>query len=94
MFLSLEPVIGSNNGENTLPVVFDTTEDPNLNNLTRSDVNCDKKGTCYDGKFPTKIEVTERLIIKGLFQFRLTAKIRRLQSKLERINHSMEGFML
>lgn len=46
---SLEPVIGSNNGENTLPVVFDTTEDPNLNNLTRSDVNCDKKGTCYDG---------------------------------------------
>lgn len=34
----------------TLPVVFDTTDDPTLNNLTRSDVNCDKTGTCYDGK--------------------------------------------
>ncbi|KAK9875154.1 hypothetical protein WA026_005945 [Henosepilachna vigintioctopunctata] len=34
--------------ENTLPVVFDATEDPNLNNLTKSDVNCDKTGTCYD----------------------------------------------
>ncbi|KAE8751362.1 hypothetical protein FOCC_FOCC001933 [Frankliniella occidentalis] len=31
-----------------LPVVFDTTEDPNVNNLTRADVNCDKTGTCYD----------------------------------------------
>ncbi|KAJ3664745.1 hypothetical protein Zmor_000291 [Zophobas morio] len=34
--------------DNTLPVVFEATEDPNLNNLTRSDVNCDKTGTCYD----------------------------------------------
>lgn len=34
--------------DNTLPVVFDTTDDPTLNNLTRSDVNCDKTGTCYD----------------------------------------------
>lgn len=36
--------------DNTLPVVFETTEDSTLNNLTRSDVNCDKTGTCYDGK--------------------------------------------
>ncbi|KAK6636867.1 hypothetical protein RUM43_010531 [Polyplax serrata] len=31
-----------------LPVVFENTEDPLLNNLTRNDVNCDKTGTCYD----------------------------------------------
>ncbi|GLH09041.1 Cuticlin-1 [Gryllus bimaculatus] len=31
----------------TLPVVFDSTEEPNLN-LTRNDINCDSKGTCYD----------------------------------------------
>lgn len=36
--------------DNSLPVVFETTEDSTLNNLTRSDVNCDKTGTCYDGK--------------------------------------------
>lgn len=36
--------------DNTLPVVFEATEDPTLNNLTRNDVNCDKTGTCYDGK--------------------------------------------
>ncbi|CAO1408371.1 unnamed protein product [Diamesa tonsa] len=34
--------------ENTLPVVFDAIEDPSVNNLTRTDVNCDKTGTCYD----------------------------------------------
>lgn len=34
--------------ENTLPIVFDATEDPSINNLTRTDVNCDKTGTCYD----------------------------------------------
>ncbi|XP_067636148.1 uncharacterized protein tyn [Eurosta solidaginis] len=32
----------------TLPVSLDTTEDPNLLNITRTDVNCDKTGTCYD----------------------------------------------
>ncbi|XP_039960731.1 uncharacterized protein LOC126760600 [Bactrocera neohumeralis] len=32
----------------TLPVSLDTTEDPNLTNITRNDVNCDKTGTCYD----------------------------------------------
>lgn len=37
--------------DNTLPVVFEATEDPTLNNLSRTDVNCDKTGTCYDGKF-------------------------------------------
>lgn len=35
--------------EPSLPVVFEATEDPSLN-LTRSDINCDKTGTCYDGK--------------------------------------------
>ncbi|XP_057666359.1 uncharacterized protein LOC130900056 isoform X1 [Diorhabda carinulata] len=34
--------------DNSLPVVFETTEDTTLNNLTRNDVNCDKTGTCYD----------------------------------------------
>lgn len=29
-------------------MVFDATEDPGINNLTRTDVNCDKTGTCYD----------------------------------------------
>lgn len=36
--------------DHTLPVVFDATEDPSVNNLTRSDANCDKTGTCYDGE--------------------------------------------
>ncbi|TGZ54766.1 Cuticlin-1 [Temnothorax longispinosus] len=31
-----------------LPVVFETTEDSTINNLTRNDINCDKTGTCYD----------------------------------------------
>ncbi|XP_026816574.1 LOW QUALITY PROTEIN: uncharacterized protein LOC113556053 [Rhopalosiphum maidis] len=30
-----------------LPVVFESTDDPALN-LTRTDLNCDKTGTCYD----------------------------------------------
>ncbi|XP_052889815.1 uncharacterized protein LOC128298118 [Anopheles moucheti] len=38
----------TNQAENTLPVVFDTVEDPSVNNLTRNDANCDKTGTCYD----------------------------------------------
>lgn len=33
-----------------LPVVFESTDDPSLN-LTRTDLNCDKTGTCYDGKY-------------------------------------------
>lgn len=33
------------------PVVFETTEDPTINNLTRNDINCDKTGTCYDGMY-------------------------------------------
>lgn len=33
-----------------LPLVFHTTEDSTLSNITKSaDVNCDKTGTCYDG---------------------------------------------
>lgn len=51
LMLFTEGTSASSPTENTLPVVFDATEDPNLNNLTRSDVNCDKTGTCYDGKF-------------------------------------------
>lgn len=31
-----------------MPITFDATEDPAVNNLTRTDVNCDKTGTCYD----------------------------------------------
>lgn len=30
--------------------MFDATEDPSINNLTRSEANCDKTGTCYDGE--------------------------------------------
>ncbi|XP_018332098.1 uncharacterized protein LOC108741704 [Agrilus planipennis] len=42
-----KPSAGSSPSENSLPVVFEATEDPLLN-LTRSDLNCDKTGTCYD----------------------------------------------
>lgn len=41
---------GSAPSENSLPLTLETQEDPNLNNLTRTDVNCDKTGTCYDGE--------------------------------------------
>ncbi|CAG2068082.1 unnamed protein product, partial [Timema podura] len=34
--------------QDNLPIVFDSTEDPTINNLTRTDINCDKTGTCYD----------------------------------------------
>lgn len=34
-----------------LPITFDTqVDESNLTNFTRSDANCDKTGTCYDGK--------------------------------------------
>lgn len=37
------------NGE--LPVTIDHQHDTNTSsNLTRNDANCDKTGTCYDGK--------------------------------------------
>lgn len=45
-------------------MVFDATEDPTLNNLTRTDANCDKTGTCYDGNcidassIPASIQLT------------------------------------
>lgn len=42
------PETSPSSTENTLPVHFDATEDPSINNLTRTDVNCDKTGTCYD----------------------------------------------
>lgn len=32
----------------TDPPLLDLTEDPSINNLTRSEANCDKTGTCYD----------------------------------------------
>lgn len=38
------------NPHENLPLVFENTEDPSINNLTRNDINCDKTGTCYDGK--------------------------------------------
>lgn len=33
-----------------LPIEPQVEVDPNLTNFTRSDANCDKTGTCYDGK--------------------------------------------
>ncbi|XP_054273199.1 uncharacterized protein LOC128993367 [Macrosteles quadrilineatus] len=36
------------NTHEQLPVVFETTDDNNISNLTRTDINCDKTGTCYD----------------------------------------------
>lgn len=47
------PSLSGSPSDNTLPVVFETTEDATLNNQSRADVNCDKTGTCYDGKFCT-----------------------------------------
>lgn len=46
------PATAFNNSPTELPIQFDTGVelDPNLNNFTRSDANCDKTGTCYDGK--------------------------------------------
>lgn len=38
-----------------LPVVFETTEDSTINNLTRNDINCDKTGTCYDGIYKNRL---------------------------------------
>ncbi|KAJ9576458.1 hypothetical protein L9F63_006671, partial [Diploptera punctata] len=38
----------SGSPQDTLPIVFDSTEDPAVNNQTRTDVNCDRTGTCYD----------------------------------------------
>lgn len=36
---------------NELPVTIDHQQDPAVSsNLTRNDANCDKTGTCYDGK--------------------------------------------
>lgn len=45
------PSLSGSPSDNTLPVVFETTEDSSLNNQSRADVNCDKTGTCYDGKW-------------------------------------------
>ncbi|XP_065201012.1 uncharacterized protein tyn isoform X2 [Planococcus citri] len=42
-----EKSLGTLSHEN-VPVVFESTEDPNISNLTRNDINCDKTGTCYD----------------------------------------------
>ncbi|XP_030759036.1 uncharacterized protein LOC115884555 [Sitophilus oryzae] len=59
-----KPSAGAGSGENTLPVEFETSQDPNLNNLTKTaDVNCDKTGTCYDVAVnckDTKIAVSVR----------------------------------
>lgn len=45
--------------DSTLPTVFEATEDPSINNLTRSDVNCDNKGYCYDGNY-SKLTLSDR----------------------------------
>lgn len=47
--LALETTAPVGSPDNQLPVVFEATEDPSLTNLSRSDANCDKTGTCYDG---------------------------------------------
>lgn len=50
-FLAFSESLAVNPSEATLPIVFDPiVEDSNLTNFTRSDANCDKTGTCYDGK--------------------------------------------
>lgn len=43
-----------------LPVVFESTDDPSLN-LTRTDLNCDRTGTCYDGQYIGKKKKNQRL---------------------------------
>ncbi|KAG8233238.1 hypothetical protein J437_LFUL013301, partial [Ladona fulva] len=42
------PASGPGKTPETLPVVVDKIEDETLNNETRTDVNCDNTGTCYD----------------------------------------------
>lgn len=49
--------------KDALPITFDTTEDNTINNLTRADVNCDKTGTCYDGKMNLYWEFSSQYII-------------------------------
>lgn len=52
LFTETLATANNNSPTETLPVQFDSgvEVDPNLNNFTRSDANCDKTGTCYDGK--------------------------------------------
>ncbi|KAG8249819.1 hypothetical protein J6590_012130 [Homalodisca vitripennis] len=38
----------SSQANEQLPVVFEATDDNSISNLTRTDINCDKTGTCYD----------------------------------------------
>lgn len=48
--------------EATLPVDLGLTQsDENLTNFTRSDANCDKTGTCYDGKIIASITIVRIL---------------------------------
>lgn len=44
--------------DNTFPIDIETKQDASINNLTRTDVNCDKTGTCYDGKTHIYIFIT------------------------------------
>lgn len=79
LFIFIEPAsvvpgsTGTSTGgstEHTLPIVFDATEDPSINNLTRADVNCDKTGTCYDGEFDcTFFNNIEQLQLKCYYLF-------------------------
>lgn len=61
LFISEAPLSGAPS-ENTLPITIETQEDPTLNNLTRTDANCDKTGTCYDGKHLLSSSSYETLI--------------------------------
>jgi len=52
-----------------LPLVFDSTEDPSINNQTRNDINCDKTGTCYDGKLLLLMMIVYIQPVQSLYVF-------------------------
>lgn len=56
VFITEPPSNANPPGE--LPVTIEHQQDPNMtSNLTRNDANCDKTGTCYDGKPRYKIRL-------------------------------------
>lgn len=79
----------------TLPVSLDTIEDPNLTNMTRNDVNCDKTGTCYDGEsFPIAESLSRiSLISAHLFQSPCTARTHASLSRCAPTSPSMVASM-
>lgn len=49
-FLYLSLFVESLTPPDSLPVDIQQDDPSNFSNITRSDANCDKTGTCYDGK--------------------------------------------